>query len=128
MTHLALLGVNDGQPHHTDARADVLPIERPKPPLRRVTFEFYAPAAGEVFLVGEFNDWNETSVPLRRNADGNWRVELMLPAGIYRYKFRVDSVWRCSPDHPQDRCDRPCAACPRCVPNLFGSFDRVVIT
>ena len=96
-------------------------------PTRHVSFEFFAPAAAGVFLVGEFNNWDAASMPLYRGADGTWRVELMLPVGIYRYKFAVDSVWRCSPDQPQDRCDHPCVACPRCVPNLHGSFDRVVI-
>jgi 1,4-alpha-glucan branching enzyme len=103
------------------------PIKQARSPLRQVNVDFCAPSAGEVFLAGEFNDWNTTSMPLHRGPDGNWHIELMLPAGIYRYKFLVDSVWRCSPDHPQDRCDRPCEACPRCVPNLFGSVDRILI-
>jgi 1,4-alpha-glucan branching enzyme len=98
-----------------------------KRPLQHVSFEFYAPEAREVFLVGEFNNWETARTRLHRCDDGNWRVELMLPAGIYRFKFLVDSVWRCSPDHAQDRCDRPCEACPRCVPNPLGSFDRIVI-
>ena len=102
-------------------------VEQLKPPPRQVSFDLYAPSAREVFLVGEFNDWDAASIPMKRCADGNWRVELMLPVGIFRYKFLVDSVWRCSPDQPHDRCDRPCEACPRCVPNLLGSFDRIVI-
>ena len=102
-------------------------LEQPKTPLHQVGFEFYAPTAREVFLVGEFNGWDAATMPLHRSADGNWRLELMLPVGIHRYKFVVDSVWRCSPDQPYDRCDRPCEACPRCVPNLLGSFDRIVI-
>jgi hypothetical protein len=51
----------------------------------------------------------------------------MLAPGFYRYKFVVDSIWRCSPDQPYNRCDRPCEACPRCVPNVHGSFDRVAV-
>jgi 1,4-alpha-glucan branching enzyme len=102
-------------------------VYQPKPSVRQVCFEFYAPAAREVFLVGEFNDWDATSMPLCRAADGNWRIELTVAVGIHRFKFVVDSIWRCSPDQPHDRCDRPCEACPRCVPNLLGSFDRVVI-
>ena len=97
----------------------------PKPCCAR--FVFYAPAAHEVFLVGEFNDWDAKATPMYRSADGNWRVEMTLPAGFYRYKFVVDSIWRCSPDHPHDRCDRPCQACPRCIPNFSGSFDRVAV-
>ena len=90
-------------------------------------FEFFAPAAHEVFLVGTFNDWNATATPMRRGADGNWHVELPLLPGIHRYKFVVDSVWRCSPNQPHDRCERPCEACPRCVPNAYGSIDRIAV-
>src|SRR5688572_6265813 len=104
-----------GMPFHAPSnnnaarRHEMIHLEQPKSPPRPLGFDFYAPSAGEVFLVGEFNDWNAASTPLQRGADGNWHVDLMLPAGIYRYKFRVDSVWRCSPDQPHDRCDRPCA-------------------
>src|SRR5688500_7242935 len=98
-----------------------------KSPPRHVSFEFFAPEAAQVLLAGEFNNWEAETTPLYRGADGTWHIALALPAGIYRYKFVVDSVWRCSPDQPYDRCDSPCMACPRCVPNLYGSFDRVVI-
>ena len=103
------------------------PVEQPKPPLCGASFEFCAPSAGEAFLVGEFNDWNSKATPMQRSADGTWRVELMLPPGFYHYKFVVDSIWRCSPDQPHDRCDRPCERCPRCIANAYGSFDRVAI-
>ena len=102
-------------------------FQQPMPPLCTAGFEFYAPAAREVFLVGEFNDWKAGATPMRRSADGNWSVELKLPPGFYHHKFVVDSIWRCSPDQPEDRCDHPCQACPRCVPNPYGSFDRVAI-
>ena len=91
-----------------------------------VIFSVRAPEASEVYLVGDFNRWNPTVEPMAREGD-EFVVRLFLVAGTYRYKFVVDSVWRCSPDQPQDRCDRPCEACPRCVPNLFGSVDRIVI-
>jgi 1,4-alpha-glucan branching enzyme len=102
-------------------------VEQSSPEICRARFEFYAPAAREVFLAGEFNDWDAKATPMQRGADGNWRVELKLPPGFYHYKFVVDSIWRCSPDQPHDRCDRPCQACPRCVPNAYGSFDRVAV-
>ena len=103
------------------------PREQPDPPLCSAAFEFYAPSAREVFLVGEFNNWNAKATPMQRGADGIWRVEVMLPPGFYRYKSVVDSIWRCSPDQPHDRCDRPCERCPRCVANAYGSFDRVAV-
>ena len=105
----------------------MIAIEQPGSVLCSGRFEFRAPAAREVFLVGEFNNWNAKATPMQRGADGNWRVELKLPPGFYHYKFVVDSIWRCSPDHPHDRCDHPCQECPRCVPNAYGSFDRVAV-
>jgi 1,4-alpha-glucan branching enzyme len=101
--------------------------EHAKPPLCSASFEFYAPSAHKVFVVGEFNDWDAKVTPMRRGDDGSWRVELMLPPGFYRYKFVVDSIWRCSPDQPRDRCDRPGHRCSRCVANAHGSFDRVAV-
>src|SRR5689334_11871789 len=82
------------------------PVEQPNPPHCSASLEFCAPSAREVFLVGEFNDWDAKATPMQRGADGTWHVELMLPPGFYRYKFVVDSIWRCSPDQPHDRCDR----------------------
>ena len=95
-------------------------VEQPKPPHCSASFEFYAPSAREVFLVGEFNDWNAKATPMRRGVDGTWRVEL-LPPGFYRYKFVVDAIWRCSPDQPS------CERCTRCVANAYGSHDRVAV-
>lgn len=102
-------------------------VELPEPRLCKEVFKFYAPRASEAFLVGEFNGWNARATPMARGADGNWRMELMLAPGFYRYKYVVDSIWRCGSDQPYDRCDQPCQACPCCVPSMHGSFDRVAI-
>ena len=102
-------------------------LQQPSPQPCSARFEFFDPAAREVFLVGEFNGWDAKATPMHRSADGKWQVELRLPPGFYRYKFVVDSIWRCSPDQPHNRCDRPCERCPRCVPNVYGSFDRVAV-
>jgi hypothetical protein len=102
-------------------------FEQSPPELCTASFEFYAPSARDAFLVGEFNDWDSKATRMQCSPDVNWRVTLMLPPGFYHYKFVVDSVWRCSPDQPHNRCDRPCERCPRCVPNVYGSFDRVAV-
>jgi 1,4-alpha-glucan branching enzyme len=101
--------------------------EPTKAELCKAEFDFHAPEARGAFLVGEFNNWDAKATPMQRGDDGTWRVRLMLPPGFYRYKFVVDSIWRCSPTQPHDRCDQPCLACARCVPNTYGSFDRVAI-
>ncbi len=51
-----------------------------------------APNASSVAIAGEFNDWDETALPMERE-DGQWRVELMLAPGHYAYKFVVDGEY-----------------------------------
>jgi hypothetical protein len=62
-----------------------------------VRFSLHAPQAGRVSIVGDFNDWNPTTLPMRRSADGRvWEVEVRLPLGRYNYAFFVDG--RLAPD------------------------------
>ncbi|MBR5126567.1 MAG: 1,4-alpha-glucan-branching enzyme, partial [Oscillospiraceae bacterium] len=36
----------------------------------------WAPSAYQLYLTGEFNNWNQTSHPLKRTDNGNWEIEL----------------------------------------------------
>lgn len=45
----------------------------------------WAPAAYEIFLFGEFNDWNRTSHPLQKLDNGIW--EIFLDEDIYKDTF-----------------------------------------
>ena len=36
----------------------------------------WAPSAYQLYLTGEFNNWDQTSHPLSRTEDGNWEIEL----------------------------------------------------
>jgi len=54
------------------------------------TFYHEAPQARTVCLIGEFNNWNPTSHPMRRLADGSWFVEVPLERGTHYYRFLVD--------------------------------------
>lgn len=45
----------------------------------------WAPSAHQLFLLGDFNDWNRTSHPMRRNPKGDW--EIFLPFEAYRDRF-----------------------------------------
>jgi 1,4-alpha-glucan branching enzyme len=59
-----------------------------------------AASAGQVSLVGDFNNWDPAAQPLRRR-DGAWSVTLHLPPGRYRYAFVVDGdLWYNDPGHP----------------------------
>ena len=97
--------------------------KQPRPRERTSGTEFtcHAPHAGLVHLAGTFNGWDTAATPLTRQADGTWATTLDLPPGRYEYKFVVDGEWCCEPD-----CDGPHQGCPKCVPNPFGSMNRVV--
>lgn len=65
-----------------------------------VTFALAAPAAAQVALIGDFNDWSPEASPLRRD-DHQWSVTLKLKPGRYRYSFVVDgSSWQADPGTP----------------------------
>ncbi|KAI9136711.1 glycoside hydrolase [Paraphysoderma sedebokerense] len=39
-----------------------------------IVYREYAPAAKEAYLIGDFNDWNRNSHPMKRNDFGMWEV------------------------------------------------------
>ena len=67
--------------------------KKEKPVEKTVEFAFSAPEAREVFLAGEFNDWNTRSLPLKKSGGGVWRTKIKLAPGRYEYKFFVDNAW-----------------------------------
>jgi len=77
-------------------------------------FKLAAPDAKEVFLAGDFNDWNPTEYRLRRYKDGIYKKKLQLKPGRYQYLFRVDGEWWTDPEHPER------------TSNPFGSENSVI--
>lgn len=71
-----------------------LPDTHARPAMRGVTrLTIRAPDAHRVEVAGDFNDWRPA--PATRAANGMWYVDLRIPAGQYRYAFRVNgSEWR----------------------------------
>jgi 1,4-alpha-glucan branching enzyme len=55
-----------------------------------VNFYCSAPGAKVVFLKGDFNRWNPTSLPMKQRVDGWWFLQVPLPHGHHRYLFMVD--------------------------------------
>ena len=57
------------------------------PTSKGVAFRVWAPNAEQVYVIGSFNDWNETSLPLVREQNGNWstNVPSAKPGDEYRY-------------------------------------------
>lgn len=57
------------------------------PGAQGVSFRVWAPHAEKVYLIGSFNDWNETSTPLVSESNGYWSLEVpdAKPGDEYRY-------------------------------------------
>ncbi len=62
----------------------------------RVTFELPACVwADRVFLAGDFNDWDEGSIPFQQDRNGVWRATMDLPMGQrFQFRYLVDGSWR----------------------------------
>jgi|ERR1043166_3310125 1,4-alpha-glucan branching enzyme len=73
--------------HHPKGTADRYSARRTA---RSLNFVCRANGAGSVFLVGDFNFWNPTSMPMKRQPDGNWMVQAQLTHGHHQYYFLVD--------------------------------------
>ncbi len=84
----------------------------------RVTFTLPAEVnAQSACLCGEFNNWDESSHPMKRRKDGSFYLTLSLrPGQQYRYRFLLDG----------ERWENDWAA-DSYVPNTLGSEDSVVI-
>lgn len=94
---------------------------RERPKTKGTTFTCHAPEAEAVFLAGTFNNWDTKAMPMAKGADGNWTAALELSPGRYEFKFIVDGAWCCEPG--RDGAD---AECPNCVPNPFGTMNRMI--
>ncbi|TVR23287.1 MAG: glycoside hydrolase [Anaerolineaceae bacterium] len=76
------------------------------------------PDASTVFLVGDFNDWSETSHPMKqRKTDKCFAIDVKLePGREYQFRYLVDGEW-----HNDWSADQY-------VQNEFGGDNSVVIT
>ena len=62
------------------------------------TFSIKAANAMSVQLVGDFTQWQENPISLRKDAGGIWRASVELPPGTHHYRFLVDGEWTDDPD------------------------------
>ena len=91
------------------------------PATKTVGFTCAAPDAATVFLAGTFNNWNPTSRPMKRAADGVWELALPLAPGHYEFKFIIDGQWCCEPGREAE-----VPRGPKCSANSFGTMNRVL--
>ena len=67
---------------------------------KKVKFVLDAPQANEVWLAGNFNNWKERTMPLRRDKRNRvWGINVALRPGRYEYKFVVDGNWISDPNN-----------------------------
>ena len=66
---------------------------------RMTQFAFPAPAARQVSLAGDFNNWDPKAGPMHKGPDGVWHLSVALKPGRHEYRFFADEVW----------CDDPAA-------------------
>ena len=83
--------------------------EKKTTPLKKVNFTLAAPEAQNVFLLGDFNDWQADPHSLKKDKKGNWKISINLTPGRYEYRFLVDGEWQNDPN------------CTALVHNTFGS-------
>ncbi len=82
---------------------------------KKAEFSFMAPDAQIVQLAGDFNAWNPSSNPLKKSAQGVWKINLKLSPGRYEYRFLVDGQWHNDPQ------------CSEHVANPFGEKNCLLI-
>ena len=64
---------------------------------RPVPFAFPAPAARQVSVVGDFNNWDPRTMPMHKGPDGVWHLSVALKPGRHEYRFIADGVWHDDP-------------------------------
>jgi 1,4-alpha-glucan branching enzyme len=83
-------------------------------PRKQQLFSIKAPTATSVMLAGDFTQWQEKPIQLKKEPTGVWRASVELAPGTHRYRFIVDGQW----------CDDP--TCALHEPNPYGSRDAVL--
>ncbi len=73
----------------------------------------WAPAANQLYFIGDFNGWNLASHPMRRNPRGDW--EIFLPYDEYKDRFTHQSKVKVRVESAKFTLDRIPAYMPRVV-------------
>jgi 1,4-alpha-glucan branching enzyme len=85
----------------------------------KVTFSLPSAVQGEtVYLVGDFNEWNESATPMKKQKDGSFSVTLNLSKeNEYQFRYLVNGTeW-----HNDWEADKY-------VPNPYSGDNSVIVT
>jgi 1,4-alpha-glucan branching enzyme len=69
-----------------------------KMPKQKVTFSLNAPDARSVQVVGDFTDWENSPLELKKFKDGVWKKTISLEPGEHEYRLLVDGQWQDDPN------------------------------
>ncbi len=77
----------------------VAPAKKKRKTRPSTEFSVHAPDAKEIFLAGDFNNWQSDSAKFRllKFKGGIWKKMVKLKAGTYEYQFVVDGQWWTDP-------------------------------
>lgn len=56
-------------------------------------FSFYRPDAQEVFVAGDFNQWQHGNLAMARDESGYWTARVRLSAGDFKFRYCADGRW-----------------------------------
>jgi 1,4-alpha-glucan branching enzyme len=63
------------------------------------TFQLMAPDAEHVLLAGDFTEWEENAVVMKRLKSGVWKLQVALEtSSTIQYRFLVDGRWVDDPE------------------------------
>ncbi len=66
-----------------------------------ITFSVLAVGAKSVYVTGSFNDWSLDENCRLKEINGEWKTEIQLKPGLYKYQFIIDGVWKEDPSNPR---------------------------
>ncbi len=50
--------------------------------------------ADSVYVVGDFNGWDMTALPMQQDAQGQWKATIEVEAGgVYQFRYLCDGDW-----------------------------------
>ena len=82
----------------------------------QVRFSIHAPSATQVSLVGDFDHWDPSALPMQRARDGEtWTLDVHLRPGRHVFAYAVDGDLKTDP------------SAPRAVEDDFGVPSSVVV-
>ncbi|MBU0545439.1 MAG: glycogen-binding domain-containing protein [Proteobacteria bacterium] len=82
---------------------------------RRTAFILEFQGANNIALVGDFNNWNEKTHPMKKENNEIWKKTVFLNPGRYEYRFLVDGKWQNDPKNNQ------------LCQNRFGTYNNFLI-